>query len=90
VKNSTKIRVKVKPGSKKEGIKRWDEDGALVVAVHAPAREGKANKNLIELLSSHLKIPKSDISILSGMTSREKVIEISGISEKEVKQRLRP
>ena len=90
MKDRIKIRVRVKPGSKVEGIRSWEEDGLLVVSVRAHAREGKANKSLIELLSSYLRIPKRNISIVTGATSREKVIEISGISEEEVKQRLCP
>ena len=37
---------------------------------------GKANKELIELLSKKLKCSKSRINIIKGRRSREKIIEI--------------
>lgn len=85
--NKVRIQVKVKPGSKNEGIREWTEDGSLVVAVGARPMEGKANQRLIELLASHLKIPKRDISIVSGKSSRKKIVEIQGISLNELKLR---
>lgn len=44
----------------------------------APPVEGKANKALIQLLSKTIGIPKSDIEIISGERSSEKILRISG------------
>jgi uncharacterized protein (TIGR00251 family) len=68
------ISIKVKPGSKKEGISV--ENNILIVRVHAPAVDGKANEALIRVLSEFLDISKSQIAIISGHTSRMKRIEI--------------
>lgn len=38
--------------------------------------DGEANRAVIEFLISHYKIKKSDITIMSGQTSRNKVVEI--------------
>ncbi len=70
-----RLTVKVKPGAKKEGIS-ITPDGSLEVRVSAPPEKGKANERLIELLAEHFGVAKSRISIVSGHTQRQKVVEI--------------
>jgi uncharacterized protein (TIGR00251 family) len=56
-------------------------DGAqLKIAVHAPALEGRANKELIEFLSELFSVPKSDIEVITGELSRSKVFLLSGLT----------
>jgi uncharacterized protein (TIGR00251 family) len=69
-----KIQVRVKPGSRTEELSR--EGDSYIVKVKEPAREGKANQEVINLLAEHLSVPKSQIRILRGFRSRNKVIEI--------------
>jgi hypothetical protein len=45
-------------------------------AVREPARDGKANLALIELLARHFGIAKSAIQIIRGHSSRRKIIEL--------------
>ena len=68
------IAVNVKPNSKRPGIKKNKE--TYVVSVKSPAKEGKANKELIKLLAEHLNIPKSRLSIQKGLKGKNKIIEI--------------
>jgi uncharacterized protein (TIGR00251 family) len=70
-----KIRVKVTPSSKTEEVIK-ERDGFLV-RVKEPAKEGKANRAVIKLLSDHFDVSQSSIIILSGFKSRNKIIEIS-------------
>ena len=70
-----KIRVTVKPRSKRRELKRI-ADGEYLASLPAPARDGKANLALIELLSESFSVPKSAIKILLGQTSRKKLVEI--------------
>ena len=49
------------------------------VRVKAPPIDGKANKELIELLAKYFQIPKRNIEIKSGFTSRSKIIIIKEI-----------
>ncbi|PIV64459.1 MAG: hypothetical protein COZ37_07050 [bacterium (Candidatus Ratteibacteria) CG_4_10_14_3_um_filter_41_18] len=70
-----KIQVKVIPNSKKVKVEK-NETGSLRVKVDAAAREGKANKRLVEILAKYFSKPKSSIRILKGLASRNKVIEI--------------
>src|SRR3972149_1270861 len=69
-----KISVRVKPNMKEEKVEK--EGGIFTVYVKEPAKEGRANKAVVDLLSKYFKIPKSRIVILSGMKSKQKIIEI--------------
>jgi uncharacterized protein (TIGR00251 family) len=69
-----KISVRVKPNMKEEKVEK--EGGVFTVCVKEPAKEGRANKAVVELLSEYFKVPKSRIVILSGMKSKQKIIEI--------------
>jgi uncharacterized protein (TIGR00251 family) len=71
-----KIRVKVKPNSRIESIKQVEAD-YYEIKVTVPPEKGKANKKVIEILSKHLKIPKSRFNIIKGETNKEKLLEIN-------------
>ena len=49
-------------------------NGELVVRIQAPAVRGQANKELVKLLSKSLGVGRSEITILSGESSRHKLI----------------
>ena len=70
-----RIQVRVVPNAKKERVESFAS--GLKVYVTAPALEGKANKRLIQVLSRHLKVKKSCLSIVRGETSRDKIIEVA-------------
>ncbi|MBF0342597.1 MAG: YggU family protein [Nitrospirae bacterium] len=58
-------------------------DGALRIKLTAPPVEGQANRLLIDVLYKYLstkhKIRKSDIRIVKGETSKNKLVEITGL-----------
>lgn len=66
------IKVKIIPDSSKNDI--ITENEFIKVKVTAQPIENKANKALIELLSKTFKVPKTNISIIKGETSKEKTI----------------
>lgn len=70
-----KITVKVKPNARENTLKLLDS-GIYEAKVSVPPEKGKANSKVIELLSEHLKVPKSKITLVSGQTFKEKVFEI--------------
>ena len=70
-----KIQVKVKPNSKQQKIEE-DPDGVLVIRLKSPPVDGKANKELIAVLAKKYQVSKSQIKILSGTTSKHKLIQI--------------
>jgi hypothetical protein len=51
-------------------------EASFEVKVDARAEDGRANKRLLEILSEHLEIPKSRISLVKGARSRDKVLEV--------------
>ena len=70
-----RITVKIKPSSKVASIEKTGEK-EFSVRVKSPPKEGKANIELIEVLSRHFGIPKSRIAIVIGASSKKKVIDI--------------
>ncbi len=72
------IDIKVIPGAKKNIV--LQENGRIVkIYLTAPPVEGKANEALAEVLADHLGIRKSQIEIIKGLKSRNKVINIKGV-----------
>ena len=69
-----KIQVKVKPNSKTEELSQKGD--SFIVKVKEPPKEGKANQAVIKLLAEHFSVPQSQVRILSGFRSRNKVIEV--------------
>ncbi|MBM4165676.1 MAG: DUF167 domain-containing protein [Ignavibacteria bacterium] len=70
-----KISITVKPNAKTNEVLQQD-DGSFLVKVNAPPNDGKANEKVIELLAKHFSATKRNVNIVSGMTSRKKIIEI--------------
>ncbi len=76
------IDLKVVPSSSFNKV-TLDKTGKIVVYVKAPPEDGKANKELISFLADKLSIPKLNITIIRGLTSRKKTVKISGFSSLE-------
>jgi uncharacterized protein (TIGR00251 family) len=60
------------------------EDGSIKVRLTAPPVDGAANEALVKFLADTLSVAKSQVEIVSGHTSRDKVLRISGISDEDV------
>ena len=58
-------------------------DGALLVRLAAAPVDGAANDELIALIAKTLRIPKRDVTIVSGERSRSKRIRIAGIDREQ-------
>ncbi|MDP2669294.1 MAG: DUF167 domain-containing protein [bacterium] len=71
-----KFSVKVKAGAKTEKIEK-DPLGGYNVWVRERPTDGRANEAVIEALAEHFGVSKSAVSIVSGHTSKTKIIEIS-------------
>ncbi|WP_199248890.1 DUF167 domain-containing protein [[Phormidium] sp. ETS-05] len=68
------IQVKVKPNSKQQKI-TLEPDGSLTVQLKSPPVDGKANQELIAILAEQFQVPKSQINIKFGHSSKTKLIE---------------
>jgi uncharacterized protein len=84
--NILTITLKVQPRSSRESISQM-ENGQWKVTLTAPPVDGKANEALKKFLSKKMNIPKSNISIIKGETSKIKTITLTGISGEEFEAR---
>jgi uncharacterized protein (TIGR00251 family) len=83
--------VRVTPRSVKPGIGGWragaDGREELEVRVSESPTDGAANSAVIKLLAKALGVPRSEVDIVSGQTSRHKRITVP-IDAAEVRRRL--
>lgn len=74
------LRVKVTPKAKSERIKKTagaDGTDLYKIYVTAAPEDGKANEAVLKLLAKSLGVSKSSLTIVRGLTSREKTIKIN-------------
>ena len=74
----SRLEVKVVPGASRTEIVGWLGD-AIKIKVAAAPEKGKANQAVIKLLSETLAVEEKAITILSGLSSQRKIIEIDGV-----------
>jgi uncharacterized protein (TIGR00251 family) len=79
--------VRVLPRSSRNEL-TIEADG-LRVRLTAPPVEGAANEALIALVAERLRLPKRSVRVARGAASRQKTLEITGLSGEEFWQRLR-
>ena len=84
---SVKLPIKVVAGSSRSGIAGW-LGNTLRVRVTAPAERGKANAAVEALLRDVLGLSVGGAKVVSGSSSPRKVVEIVGLSESEIRQKL--
>ena len=84
---SVVLGVKVIPGGSRTAL-AGEYDGMIRVKLSAAPEKGKANQCLIEFMAKVLGIKKNSINIISGATKPVKKIQISGVTEKEVRDGL--
>ncbi|MFA6666073.1 MAG: DUF167 domain-containing protein [Armatimonadota bacterium] len=85
--DSVKLKVRVNPRSSVNRVTGW-QGGTLSVKLTAPPVEGAANKACIEFLAKVLGVKKSQLVLLSGTTSREKIFQVDGLSHEELRRRI--
>ncbi|OGH95427.1 MAG: YggU family protein [Candidatus Melainabacteria bacterium GWA2_34_9] len=78
--NGVKLSVKVVPNSSKCEISGVI-DNSLKIKLDVPPVEGKANEKCIKFLAKLLGVPKTSITIVSGETSKNKILFIKGDAE---------
>jgi len=68
-------------------ISGWLGD-ALKIKVKAPPEKGRANQAVKKLLSTVLELPRSSIHITAGESSSSKHVELDGLSECQLQEKL--
>ena len=87
--SGVRVDLRVTPRASKNAIDGV-RDGRLVVKVTAPPVDAAANEAVIALMANTLGVPKRQIALVMGATGRSKTIEVSGLSEADLRARLRP
>lgn len=82
-----RLSVKVVPKSSKNAIVGWVGE-ALKICVTAPPEKGKANAAVESVLAEALGVPAACVRIVTGHGSPRKVVEIEGLEEMDVRERL--
>lgn len=85
-----RLDVKVTPRAKRNRIAGWHQHSMVLVKIAAPPVEGKANDELVRFLAEKLEVAPEQVLIIRGHTSRQKVLEIEGVSEEEILRKLQP
>ncbi len=71
--------VRVQPRASRSGVV-GELDGALKIRLAAPPVDGEANEELARVLAKLLDVSRAQIEIISGQTSKNKLVRVSGIS----------
>lgn len=81
--------VRVTTRAKVDEVTEVTADGLVKIRLKAPPVEGKANQALLNLLARLLDTPASQIVIVSGFSSRDKLVLVTGRDAKTALRRLR-
>jgi uncharacterized protein (TIGR00251 family) len=84
---SARLEIRLKPRAKSDRISLGPA-GLLAVAVTSPPVDDRANEHLVMILSDRLGVAKGRIAILRGGHSRNKVVQIDGMTREEIVNRL--
>ena len=77
-----KARLRIKVQARASGDRAGGRIGEeWKILVRAPAVEGRANRACVEFLARGLGVPMRAVRIVSGETSRHKVIEVEGVEQ---------
>ena len=82
-----RLKLHVTPGAREDRIIGWRE-GSLRLKVRARPEKGRANEAALRLLAGRLGLRRASLGIVRGAASRDKLVEVDGLSEDELRRRL--
>jgi hypothetical protein len=85
---TVRFEVHAKPRAAKSRVV-GERGDAVEIALAAPPVDGAANEELIRYVSKVLAVPRRDLELVRGETSREKLVAVRGLTVAEVEARLR-
>ncbi len=85
--NGVTIKVRVNPRSSSAQISGSRGD-VLAIRLTSPPVEGRANEELVRFLGKKLRVARSSITIVTGHSSREKVVFVEGVDKTYVLEKL--
>ena len=84
---STRLKLRVSPGARRPGIAGRHGD-AWKIRVAEPPEDGRANEAVLDLLARTLDLPRSRFALVSGHSSREKVVVLDGVEQAQTERLL--
>lgn len=88
VTGGVRLELRVQPRSSRNQIV-GEQDGVLKIKLMAPPVDGEANTALIEFIAGYLHLPRKNIKLIKGESSRHKIVEIMGISSEELAEKIK-
>ena len=76
--SDTTIEVRVIPRAKRTQV-GGERDGRLLVRVASPPVDGRANAAAVAALAKALDVPKRNVTVVGGETSRDKLVRVTGL-----------
>lgn len=86
-KQSAKLLLRVIPGATKTQLVGWYGE-QLKIRVKAAPEKGKANKEVLTFIATLLDVSSRDIEIVLGETNQNKRLEIKGLSQQQLMQKV--
>ncbi len=84
---TARLVVHVQPRAKRSEVAGRHGD-AIKVRLQAPPVDGAANEELVRFLAETLGISRRAVTIVTGLTSRRKTVEIEGLGAEDLAARL--
>ena len=84
---TTRLHLRVSPGASRAEIVGRHGD-AWKVRVTASPERGRANQAVVRLLAEHLGVSTKELEVVSGLSSRDKVVELRSLGATEAERRL--
>jgi uncharacterized protein (TIGR00251 family) len=87
--SAARIAVRLQPRASRDEIVGL-RDGTLVVRVSAPPVDGRANSALCKLIAQRAGVAASQVSVVRGERSRDKLVEVEGVDAEALAAALAP
>jgi uncharacterized protein len=84
---TTRLKLRVSPGARRPGIAGRYGD-AWKVRVAEPPEDGRANEAVLRLLAKTLDVPRATVALVSGHSSRDKVVVLDGLEQADTERLL--
>jgi uncharacterized protein len=81
------LKLRVSPGARRPGIGGRHGD-AWKVRVAVPPEDGRANEAVLRLLAETLDVPRARLALVSGHSSRDKIVVLDGLEQAQTERLL--
>ena len=85
--SGVRLRLRIQPRAARAEVAGAHGD-QLRIRLAAPPVDGAANEALVRFLADTLDVPRAAVRLVSGATSRSKVVEVAGVTPARARERL--